>query len=527
MKKEKQKEKKLDNLFWADQVAEQVIKEKGRKERYVCASAVSPSGTIHFGNFREVITSEIIRKALEDRGKKVRFIFTWDDYDRYRKTPANVPKSFDKYIGAPYCFIPDPFKCHKSYAEHFEQIFEAELKRVNVMPEFIRQHERYRKCAYAEEIKFALNNREKIRKILDRHRTEPLEQDWYPVEVFCEKCRKDTTKVIDYDGRYNLKYKCKCGFEGEADFRKKGIVKLLWRIDWPMKWVYEQVDFEPGGKEHSTPGGSITTGREIVEEVWNKKPPVYKKYEYIILKGVGGKMSGSLGNVITLTQVLEIYEPEIVRFMFAGTRPAAEFSVSFDLDVLKTYEDFDSCERIYYGKQEAKDEKDLHNKKRIYEISAINPRKQMPFQAQFRHLTTILQVYENDFKKVEDYFKKELKSKNDEEKLRKRASCAWNWLQKYAPEEMRFTVQKNPPKLKPNENERKVLQGLIEELKKKTKEEKLAQRIYDLCNENNVKPKDFFKLGYKILLNKERGPRLASFMLILGERAIKLFEAAI
>ena len=92
-----------------------------------------------------------------------------------------------------------------------------------------------------------------------------------------------------------------------VDFRKKGIVKLPWRVDWPMRWNYEKVEFEPAGKEHSTPGGSRTTANIIVKEVWNREPPVHKMYDFIILKGQGGKMSGSLGNVITLREVLEIY----------------------------------------------------------------------------------------------------------------------------------------------------------------------------------------------------------------------------
>jgi len=34
-----------------------------------------------------------------------------------------------------------------------------------------------------------------------------------------------------------------------------------------MRWAHEQVDFEPGGKDHSTPGGSFDTGKEIVKLV--------------------------------------------------------------------------------------------------------------------------------------------------------------------------------------------------------------------------------------------------------------------
>src|SRR5437868_10393535 len=48
--------------------------------------------------------------------------------------------------------------------------------------------------------------------------------------------------------------------------------KLLWRVDWPMRWAFEGVDYEPGGKDHSSMGGSFDTGSEIVRQVWKREP---------------------------------------------------------------------------------------------------------------------------------------------------------------------------------------------------------------------------------------------------------------
>ena len=44
-------------------------------------------------------------------------------------------------------------------------------------------------------------------------------------------------------------YECACGHKGTFDFTKDFNCKLAWKIDWPMRWMYEGVDFEPGGKE--------------------------------------------------------------------------------------------------------------------------------------------------------------------------------------------------------------------------------------------------------------------------------------
>ena len=36
---------------WADIMADKIIREKGDKELYTCASGITPSGTVHIGNF--------------------------------------------------------------------------------------------------------------------------------------------------------------------------------------------------------------------------------------------------------------------------------------------------------------------------------------------------------------------------------------------------------------------------------------------------------------------------------------------
>ena len=42
-------------VHWADQTAEKIIRERGELESYTCASGITPSGTVHIGNFREII----------------------------------------------------------------------------------------------------------------------------------------------------------------------------------------------------------------------------------------------------------------------------------------------------------------------------------------------------------------------------------------------------------------------------------------------------------------------------------------
>ena len=512
-----------ESMHWADQAARRVIKEKGDKKKYVTAAGITPSGTVHIGNFREMITVDLVHRALKDLKKEVHFIYSWDDYDVFRKIPKNIPKQdvLEKYLRQPITDTPDTFGCHKSYAEHNEKEVEDVLPSVGIKPKFIYQSKKYRNCEYADEIKFVLNNKEKVRPILNKYREEPLSENWYPLSIYCEKCNTDETKVTNYDGEYSITYECKCNHKDTIDFRKKGIVKLPWRLDWPMRWHYEKVDFEPGGKEHSTEGGSYSTAKLIVKELYNMEPPVYQKYDFIILKGIGGKMSSSAGNVITLKEALEIYQPEIIRYLFVSTRPDAEFAISFDLDVLKVYEDFDKCERIYYKKEEV-DKKEHEKQKRIYELSSVDkPTKNMPLQPSFRHLCNMVQIYENDFDKIKEAYK--LEDKKDIERLRIRAICASNWLKKYADDNFKFKIndKKDIEKMKLTEAEKEILAALKQRLSQKDYDEKeLHNEFYNLSKEFKIEPKDFFRLVYRFLINKDRGPKLASFILTIGKKKI-------
>ena len=67
---------------------------------------------------------------------------------------------------------------------------------------------------------------------------------------------------------------------------------------------------------------------------------------------------------------------------------------------------------------------------------------------------------------------------------------------------------------------------IVEALKKKDwKQKELFEEFYNICNKLDIKNTDFFRAAYNVLLNKDRGPKLAPFILTLGkEKVIELFE---
>ena len=433
-------------VHWADNVVRRVISAKGDKPKYTVAAGITPSGTIHIGNFREIITVELVARAFKDAGKNVRFIYSWDDYDVFRKVPKNMPQKdmLEKYLRMPIVDIPDPFETEESYARHHEVELEISLSVVGIVPEYLYQSKKYRDLEYVKGIKNALEKKDKIREILDEHRKEPLSESWLPLSGYDPDTNTDDITFLGYDGEDILEIKTANQDSERIDINKLPFLKLPWRIDWPMRWAHEKVDFEPGGKDHSTIGGSFTTAKEIVK-LFGWEAPVYQMYDFISIKGTDGKISSSKGDVITLKDCLDIYEPAMVRWLFARTRPNTEFAISFDLDVVKNYEDFDRCERIYYRKQEVK-EKEYVKQKRIYELSCISkPQTNMPFQPSFRHLTTILLINSFDIEKTVKTYENEFRDDADRQRVRERALRAKNWIEKYAPEEFSFSINDEIP----------------------------------------------------------------------------------
>ena len=515
---------------WADQYAERVVREKGDKSVYVCASGITPSGTVHIGNFREIISVDLVVRALRRLGKTVRFIYSWDDFDVFRKVPANMPDQdrLATFLRQPITRVPDPFGKEASYARANEKNLEEVLGRVGVHPEYIYQAEMYEESRYAEGIRTALEHTDAIRRVLDDHRDKPLPPSWLPVSVFCSSCFRDTTTVSAWDGDWGLSYSCdSCGHGETVDLRKSRGAKLPWRVDWPMRWAYEKVDFEPAGKEHHSAGGSFDTAKRIVREVYAYDPPVTFKYDFITVKGTGGKISSSQGNVISLEDVLSVYQPEVVRYMFAGTRPDTEFAISFDLDVIKIYEDYDRCERVFFGLEEI-GEKRRQKERRSYELSQVDDTpREYPDPTAYRHLCNLLQIQGGDV--VATLRAAAPASDAAADALRRRAQCAWTWISEHAPEDFRFALR--APAGAPVEVDgpgraalaalREAIAGGIEELDEKS----LGERIYAIAEDQGIKPRDLFTLVYNVLLGKDRGPRLASFILTAGaERILPLLE---
>ena len=515
-------------MHWADVLAEELIKEE---KKHILATGITPSGPIHIGNMREVLTTDAVFRAAKDKGADAELIYIADDFDNLRKVYPFLSKDYEKYVGMPLSEIPCPCGEHKSYAEHYLSSFLDSLKELGINPTVYRASEMYKKGMFKESIQIALDNTKKIREIIEKISKRQLPKNWIPFNIMCEKCGKITTaKAVLYDYPY-VEYTCDCGYEGRADIRKGGVGKLPWRVDWPARWKILGVTFEPFGKDHGTVGGTHDTGVAIAEEIYDYPAPQYTMYEFILLKGKGA-MHSSKGTALSAEEMLKLTPPEVLRFLLMKNQQNKHIQFDPGLGVLNLVDEYDLQERVYFKEEEEiKGMKDL---KRTYELSQpYEIPKKMPIQLPYRHLVTLIQIGENwdDVKEIlqrTEQIPKKLE-KSDEEHLKQRADHAQYWLDNFAPDMVKFEVQKQLPKINLISEQKKFLQTFLEKIPSINWDaEEIHNAIYASSEKEKIPIKTAFTTIYQIILGREKGPRAGFFLSNLDKEFVeKRVEQAI
>jgi lysyl-tRNA synthetase class 1 len=242
-------------------------------------------------------------------------------------------------------------------------------------------------------------------------------------------------------------------------------------------------------------------------------------------------MSSSKGKVVDLPDVLKVYTPELTRYLFAGTRPNTEFVISFDLDVIKIYEDYDKTERIAWKLENAKDEATYLKERRIYELSQPSTTQDgktvvsdvKPYQVPFRHLCNLIQIADGDIEKAladlgSDSAETTAPLPEQLPALRQRAACAKYWVAECAPEDFRFKLKAAGEEASPalSETEKAAVRSLRDKviacIETHKEDKSCAEAIYRVAEEEGMEGKLLFRAAYQALIGKDQGPRLANFL---------------
>ncbi|OKI35138.1 lysine--tRNA ligase [Streptomyces sp. TSRI0281] len=577
---------------WVSRFADDVIAESERRapgKPVVVASGLSPSGPIHLGNLREVMTPHLVADEIRRRGHTVRHLISWDDYDRYRKVPNGVPgvdASWAEHIGKPLTSVPAPAgSAYANWAEHFKAAMTGALDELGVEYDGISQTEQYTAGTYREQILHAMKHRGDIDAVLDRYRTKkdgaagagagpgaagkggkkPQQQQkkvdeaeleaaegsgaadeddgsgssagYFPYKPYCGNCEKDLTVVTSYDDdSTELNYTCSaCGFAETVRLNEFNRGKLVWKVDWPMRWAYEGVIFEPSGVDHSSPGSSFVVGGQIVREVFDGVQPIGPMYAFVGISGMA-KMSSSKGGVPTPADALKIMEAPLLRWLYARRKPNQSFKIAFDQEIQRLYDEWDSLGR------KVADGSVLPADAAAYARAIGTAAGELPSTPRplpYRTLASVADITAG----AEDQTLRILGELDPENPLtsldeaRPRLDRAENWITTQVPAEARTIVRDEPDKEllgSLDEQGRESLRLLLEGLDSHWSLDGLTTLVYGVPKmlaglEPDAKPtpelkaaqRSFFALLYRLLVSRDTGPRLPTLLLAVGADRVR------
>ncbi len=571
---------------WVSRFADEVIAEAERRAAgkvasgasapvIVCASGLSPSGPIHLGNLREVMTPHLVADEIRRRGYNVRHLISWDDYDRYRKVPAGVPgvdESWAEHIGKPLTSVPAPAgSSYPNWAEHFKAAMADALAEMGVEYDGISQTEQYTAGTYREQILHAMKHRGQIDAILGQYRTKkapakksqkPVDEaeleaaegsgaageddgssgsaGYFPYKPYCGGCDKDLTTVTSYDEETTeLAYTCtNCGFAETVRLSEFNRGKLVWKVDWPMRWAYEGVIFEPSGVDHSSPGSSYVVGGQIVREVFDGEQPIGPMYAFVGISGMA-KMSSSKGGVPTPGDALKIMEAPLLRWLYARRKPNQSFKIAFDQEIQRLYDEWDKlAAKVTDGAAQPADEAAY-----LRAVgTAAGPLPTTPRPLPYRTLASVVDVTAGHDEQTLRILG-ELDPANPVTSLdetRPRLDRAEYWITTQVPADQRTIVRDEPDAelLKSlDDTARDSIRLLLEGLDSHWSLDGLTHLVYgvpkvqagfaadatpkELPPEIKVAQRTFFALLYHLLVGRDTGPRLPTLLLAVGADRVR------
>ncbi|AFO57872.1 MULTISPECIES: lysine--tRNA ligase [unclassified Natrinema] len=521
------------HAFWADTVADRV-ENREQDEPIVVKGGISPSGVPHLGNVNEIMRGYFVAEVLRDRGYEVRQVFTADDRDPLRKLPRTLcdlegnlvdlgevdAGALGRNLGAPYTDIPDPFGCCESYGDHFSTIIQDSADAIGAPIDLVSNTELYESGEFEGVTRFVLEHRDRARDVLSQYQDKvDANADYVPFNPICEECGKltETVTSVDLDAGEagTVDYRCTdmdagdrtidgCGHEGTATLREG---KLPWRFEWPAQWQLLGVDFEPFGKDHAE--GSWPSGQDVARNVLEIEPPVPMVYEWFTLDGE--PFSSSEGNVILVSDVLELLEPEVLRYFFAkDPAKARDFSIE-RLDQL--VDEFDRLEATYFGEVDASEDEQAFAD-RVYPFVVEEPR-----EARVRLPYTFAAVLgmTDDPDLREEIARREGHIPDDAPEWAvagalERVEQARNWARRTGNEFDYELKRTEIPAHDFDAETEAALADLADFIEAGHDPEEIQGEIYEAAKRHDVDTGDFFAAGYRLFFDEEQGPKLGPFL---------------
>jgi lysyl-tRNA synthetase class 1 len=516
--------------FWADEAADEV-EARDPDEPVVVKGGVSPSGVPHVGHLNELLRGWFVAEALRDRGHEVRQVFTSDDRDALRKVPRRLAtREFElvelgddrvdaaalgRNLGVPYTSIPDPIEgCgHDSYGDHFTDLLRQSADLLGVDVAFESNTDLYESGAFEPATRTALARADEVRAVMTDHQA-GVDDDYVPFMAQCAECGRLTTDVgpVDLDAG-TVDYRCAgltaggreiegCGHAGTATLREG---KLPWRVEWPAQWATLGVDFEPFGKDHAE--GSWPSGQALSRRVFDREPPVPLTYEWFTLGGEA--LSSSEGNVLTARELLDLLEPEVVRYFFAlDPRKARDLDVD-RLDRL--VDDFDRLERAALGREDDPDRRAFAERVYPFLVDEVrDDRLRVPYTV----AAVLGMTDDRDLRlriaRDEGHLPADAPEEAVEAALA-RVERARRWAARTG-NRYDYRLQPDLPDHAFDARTERALDDLADVVAAGADGAEIQEAVYETARDHGVEVGDFFAAGYRLFFDDTEGPRLGEFL---------------
>ncbi len=497
-------------MRWLSSLVDQVLAEHPEGEILI-ESGASPSGTYHMGHLREILTCDAVLLEIRSRGREARHVQFADDLDALRKVPVNVSAEYEKYLGKPLCDIPAPDGSTKSYADYFLDDFIDSAKALGVEMEVINSHSKYRSGYFVPAIEKVLSKLPEAKHALETISSRKLDDHWSPIQVMEDGYLKNR-KFISIDiGAKQVEYEDNEGTRSSVNY-SDGNVKLDWRLDWPGRWWLMRVAVEPFGRDHASAGGSFDTGKEIMKVVYDAPAPTPVPYDFINRAGDTKKMSASKGTGIAAAEAVKVLPPEVLRY----------FVLSFPPEKRLYFDQIDGAVRLVdeYAALSAKTDLTEDEKHTLF-ICTRGSNDRTVSRVPFSHLVASYQAALKDVDATLEIIKRTEHGdivEADKDIIKNELKFIKQWLDKWAPDEVKFTIKESVNKSEFSELEVNYFSSLADKIALAPKDadgEWFHKAIYEFKDTSHLEPKVLFTSLYRLLIGKEAGPRAGWFLSLL------------
>ena len=509
-------------MFWADKIANTII-DSGKYQPYWVDDMKTPSGRIHVGSLRGVVIHDLVYKALVSAGQAATFTYVFEDHDPMDGLPVYLDQEkWKKFLGQPLFTVPSPGENAQNFGEFFALEFQKVFNQIGCQPKIIWMSEMYKAGKLNDSVRLCLDKASEIRKIYEEMYEKKLPATWYPFQVVCPKCGKEsTTRVSDWDGE-QVTFTCMvdavdwtkgCGYTGKISpfsDSQHFAGKLPWKVEWPVKWQIIGVTVEGAGKDHMSAGGSHDVAKQVCKRILNYPVPYPIGYEFFLLGGK--KMSSSKGVGSSAKEAAEILPPYLLRFIFTRTdyNQAIDFNPVGTMAIPDLFDEYDRARKAFITNSD----ENLARAFTLSQIETVPPHRPI-FLPRFRDIVNFLQqpsvVVTEKFSEIKGA------SLTPEEQviLDERMAYARIWLEKYAPAEFRFTMS---PEISADarslaDAQKNYLAKIIPLLEQAKTPDELQLQLYAVAKELQLNPKQAFAAIYLSLLGKTHGPKAAWFLL--------------